>query len=103
MRNSKPATTAAALALALALGACATTGVATDPTADLQGADVVSRTTAAGEVIEEYRIAGQLHVVRITPPRGPTYYLVDRNGDGVLDSSEGEGDISPVQYKLFEW
>ncbi len=35
--------------------------------------------------------------------RGPTYYLVDSNGDGTLDSSKGEGPISPVQYKLFEW
>ena len=54
-------------------------------------------------MIEEYRVAGQLTVVKITPRRGPTYYLVDSNGDGKLDSSKGEGPISPVQYKLLEW
>lgn len=91
------------LALLSLLAACATPGVGADPTANLQGADVAVRTSDAGEVIEEYRIAGQLHVVKITPPRGPTYYLVDSDGDGVLDSSKGEGTISPVQYKLFEW
>jgi len=42
-------------------------------------------------------------VVKITPRRGPVYYLVDSDGDGKLDSSKGEGPISPVQYKLFEW
>ena len=47
--------------------------------------------------------SGQLRVVKVVPLRGPTYYLVDSNGDGTLDSSEGEGPISPVQYTLFEW
>ena len=74
-----------------------------DPTADLDNADITTRTGNDGDVIEEYRIAGQLRVVKITPRRGPTYYLVDSNGDGKLDSSKGEGPISPVQYKLFEW
>lgn len=74
-----------------------------DPTARLQGADVVARTRPDGDVVEEYRIAGQLRVVKITPRRGPVYYLVDSDGDGKLDSSKGEGPISPVQYKLFGW
>lgn len=87
----------------LLLTACATVGGSDDPTAGLPNADVTSRTAESGEIIEEYRIAGQLRVVKITPPRGPTYYLVDNDGDGVLDSSKGEGPITPVQYKLFEW
>ena len=57
----------------------------------------------AATCIEEYHVAGQLRVVKITPVRGPVYYLVDSNGDGILDSSKGEGPISPVQYKLFSW
>lgn len=87
--------------LILPLAGCATMGG--DPTAGLEGADITTRTAADGDVIEEYRIAGQLTVVKITPRRGPTYYLVDSNGDGKLDSSKGEGPISPVQYKLLEW
>lgn len=87
----------------LVLAACATAGGAADPTADLQNAEVSARTMENGDVIQEYRVAGQLRVVKVTPVRGPTYYLVDRNGDGRLDESEGEGPVSPVYYKLFEW
>lgn len=89
-------------ALLLPLAGCATTG-GDDPTANLQDAEIARRTMDGGDVVEEYRIAGQLRVVKITPLRGPTYYLVDSDGDGILDSSDGEGPISPVQYKLFEW
>ena len=88
--------------LAAALAGCASTPAATDPTAGLEGADVTRR-TVDGDVIEEYRVQGQLHVVKVTPLRGPTYYLVDKNGDGRLDTSEGEGTVSPVMWKLFEW
>ena len=87
--------------LTLPMAGCAT--MDSDPTAGLAGADIITRTGADGDVIEEYRIAGQLRVVKITPRRGPTYYLVDSNDDGKLDSSKGEGPISPVQYKLLEW
>ena len=86
--------------LTLPLAGCATLD---DPTAQLLDADITARTASGGDVIEEYRVAGQLRVVKITPRRGPTYYLVDSDGDGKLDSSKGEGPISPVQYKLFEW
>ncbi len=88
--------------LSLAMSGCATVDGG-DPTANLSNADVITRTGSNGDVVQEYRVAGQLHVVKITPRRGPTYYLVDSNGDGKLDSSKGEGPISPVQYKLLEW
>ena len=87
---------------ALALAGCASTPSANDPTAGLEGADVTSR-TVDGDLVEEYRVQGQLHVVKVTPRRGAPYYLVDKNGDGRLDTSEGEGTVSPVMWKLFEW
>mgnify|MGYP006148584275 FL=1 len=74
-----------------------------DPTASLQGAAVTTRSGENGDVIEEYRVAGQLKVVKITPLRGAPYYLMDRDGDGHLDSSKGEGPVSPVYWKLFGW
>ena len=88
--------------LTLALAGCATMG-ADDPTAGLENAAVTSRTAENGDVLEEYRVAGQLHVVKVTPRRGPAYYLIDSNGDGRLDSSKGEAPVSPVHWKLFEW
>lgn len=102
--NAPSPVRAALLAACLAgLAACATTA---DPYAGPEipaGAVEAVRTEPNGDVITEYRVAGQLHVVRVQPARGPTYYLVDSNGDGRLDSSEGEGPISPVYFKLYEW
>lgn len=60
-----------------------------------------TRTEANGDVITEYRVGTQLRVVKVVPARGPTYYLQDRDGDGIVDE-ERDG-ISPVYYKLFEW
>jgi len=88
----------------LLLAAVMVPGCATidDVEADIP-ADAVatSRTESNGDVITEYRVAGQLRTVRIAPARGPVYYLNDSNGDGRLDKSKGE--VSPVYYKLFEW
>ena len=44
-------------------------------------------------------------MVKVTPSRGPAYYLMDENGDGRLDKSKGAGekDISPVYWKLYGW
>ena len=92
-----------ALLLPLTLIGCATMGSDSDPTAGLENPEVRSRTVSGGDTIDEYYVAGQLRVVRITPARGPVYYLVDNNADGILDSSKGEGPISPVQYKLLSW
>ena len=94
--------TCLAFGLVLGLGACATDPFAADP--DIPPGAVESvRTEANGDLVTEYRVAGQLRVVRVQPERGPTYYLYDRNGDGRLDSSEGEGPVSPVYFKLYEW
>lgn len=34
------------------------------------------------EKIEEFRMNGQLYMIRVTPPGGVPYYLVDHFGDG---------------------
>ncbi|WP_321527349.1 DUF2782 domain-containing protein [Sedimenticola selenatireducens] len=54
---------------------------------------------------EEYRINGRLYMVKITPIAGPAYYLLDNNGDGVLDVREEArpGNISIPQWVLFSW
>ena len=93
----------AAAFLLAGLAGCATTGDSdTDPTAGLEGAEITTR-MVDGDRVDEYRVQGQLHVVKVTPRRGAPYYLIDKNGDGRLDSSKGEGPVSPVLWKLFEW
>lgn len=98
MRNAASAPLLLALALAIAVGGCAT--LADDPTAGLHNPDVVTRTEANGDVVSEYRVGGRVQVVKVTPVRGPTYYLIDRDGDGRPDDG---APVSPVYWKLFEW
>jgi hypothetical protein len=81
---------------------------------DLPSQDVIVN----GEVIEpdvkiikredstiyEYRINGQLYMVKVQPVVGPPYYLVDRNGDGEFDSrSTDPTNISVPQWILLRW
>lgn len=57
------------------------------------------------EIIEEYRINGQLYMIKITPRKGFSYFLVDSDGDGSLDSRQNgldEGLLTP-QWTLFRW
>jgi len=89
------------LAVAATLLAGCATGM-TEPDVP-PGAVESVRTEANGDVVSEYRIQGQLTMVRVQPARGPVYYLVDSNGDGRLDSSKGEGPVSPVYFKLYGW
>jgi hypothetical protein len=88
------------LMASLLLAGCATRAAAPEPPA---GAAETTRTEANGDVVTEYRVSGQLRMVRVQPRRGPTYYLIDRDGDGRPDESRGEGPVSPVYYQLFTW
>lgn len=54
--------------------------------------------------IYEYRINGQLYMVKVQPQVGPAYYLVDRDGDGEFDSrSSDPTNISVPQWILLRW
>lgn len=85
----------------LALAGCASTGARGDAPVDVSGADVVARTQDNGDIVEEYRIQGQLRMVKVTPARGAPYYIYDRNGDGRMDSDKDGA--SPVYWKLYSW
>lgn len=81
--------------LTLALAACASSPPIPE------GAERQVRTESNGDVVEEYRVGGMLHMVKITPARGVPYYLVDRNGDGRFELPQGV--IAPVYFKLYSW
>jgi hypothetical protein len=54
--------------------------------------------------IYEYRINGQLYMVKIQLDAGPAYYMVDRDGDGEFDSrSTDPTNISVPQWILMRW
>lgn len=56
-------------------------------------------------IIEEYRLDGRHYMTKITPAAGPAYYLVDRDGDGQMETrmSEIYDDFSVPQWVLFSW
>jgi hypothetical protein len=88
------------LAVAVLLSACAST--APLPAAPA-GAAEVTRTEANGDRVSEYRVGGQLRMVRVVPAHGIPYTLIDSNGDGRLDRVDANGPVSPVYFKLFSW
>lgn len=55
--------------------------------------------------VEEYRMNGNLYMVKITPAVGAPYYLMDRDGDGMMEfrTSKLGNDMVVPQWVLFEW
>ncbi len=54
--------------------------------------------------IEEYRINGQLYMIKVIPAIGLPYYFMDTDGDGSLESKQFELDSGPIpNWILFEW
>jgi len=63
------------------------------------------RTDDRGQKFEEFRNNGVLVMVKVTPKKGPVYFLIDTDGDGDLETKQEdvEPGIRPVYWKLFEW
>jgi hypothetical protein len=55
-------------------------GLALDPALEPQ----VTITTRGEDKVEEYRVNGQLYMVKVTPPHGVPYFLIDPSGDGSM-------------------
>ncbi|MGC3875324.1 DUF2782 domain-containing protein [Halomonas sp. GXIMD04776] len=52
--------------------------------------------------IREYRVNGQLYAIEIEPAVGPSYFLVDDDGDGDFRRSDNER-IAIPSWVLFSW
>jgi len=64
----------------------------------------VTITRRGKEVVEEYRLNGQLYMIKITPSKGLPYYLVDSDGDGSLETRRNSlDDPEVVKWRLFSW
>jgi hypothetical protein len=55
-------------------------GMELDPALEPQ-VTIIKRGT---DTVEEYRIGGRLYMVKVTPPHGTPYYLIDQRGDGTF-------------------
>jgi hypothetical protein len=53
------------------------------------------------QTVEEYRIAGRLYMIKITPKVGKPYYLVDDMGDGKFSRQEGlDSGVRPPRWVI---
>lgn len=56
------------------------------------------------ETREEYRINGKLYMVKVTPAHGTPYYLLDKQGDGVLVETPIESHpVRPPMWVIHSW
>ncbi|MCB1927927.1 MAG: DUF2782 domain-containing protein [Rhodocyclaceae bacterium] len=54
--------------------------------------------------VEEYRVNGRLYMIKVTPPHGVPYYLVDRKGEGQLERMDTlEPGTSVPMWVLKRW
>ena len=54
--------------------------------------------------IYEYRINGNLYMIKVQPTVGPPYYLLDTDGDGQMDVRENRVWNNHIpQWVLFSW
>ena len=54
---------------------------------------------------EEYRLNGKLYMVKVIPSSGPSYFYIDQDGDGILESKSTSRNLSELvpQWVIFSW
>ncbi|MBK5930225.1 DUF2782 domain-containing protein [Halochromatium salexigens] len=72
---------------------------------DSASAPEVTITETDEGTVYEYRVKGQVYMVKVEPSVGPPYFLLDTNGDGTLDVEErrAPSDLAVPQWLLFSW
>ena len=55
--------------------------------------------------VEEYRAGGVLYMIKINPAKGASYYLVDTDGDGNLETryNDLQGGLLIPAWVLLRW
>ncbi len=54
------------------------------------------------DLVEEYRLGGKLYMIKVTPPHGKPYYLVDNIGDGKFVRQDNyDSGIRPPMWVIF--
>ncbi|MDR2926371.1 MAG: DUF2782 domain-containing protein [Azoarcus sp.] len=55
------------------------------------------------DTVTEFRIRGKLYMVKVTPPNGASYYLVDREGTGQFVRADGNRKLIVPAWVLTSW
>ncbi|WJW75466.1 DUF2782 domain-containing protein [Thiohalobacter sp. IOR34] len=65
----------------------------------------VTITRKKDRTVTEYRINGELYMIKVTPAKGVPYYLMDTDGDGSLEtrSNEIEPNLLIPSWVIFRW
>lgn len=71
--------------------------------ADEEPPTVSIRVEENGDRVEEYAQGGRVFMVKVTPKRGPPYYLTDPDGNGRFNTDDRDPRISPVHWSIYEW
>ncbi len=56
------------------------------------------------DTVEEYRISGKLYMLKVTPPGGRPYYMIDGRGDGMFTRQDSYDDAArPPMWVIYSW
>ncbi len=55
--------------------------------------------------VKEYRVNGQLYMIEVLPQKGPSYFLVDTDGDGLMETRHNHTgkDVLIPRWILRSW
>ena len=53
---------------------------------------------------EEYRVAGKLYMIKVTPAPGISYYMIDEKGDGRMTRQDSfDSGLRPPMWVIHSW
>ncbi|HRA80483.1 MAG TPA: DUF2782 domain-containing protein, partial [Thauera sp.] len=55
------------------------------------------------DTVAEYRIRGQLYMVKVTPPHGVPYYLIDKDGKGQMVREDAPPSLAVPMWVIKSW
>ncbi len=75
-------------------------GFELDPTLEPQ----VTIRKRGEDTVEEYRIGGKLYMLKVTPPGGRPYYMIDERADGKFARQEAhDSGIRPPMWVIHQF
>ncbi len=55
------------------------------------------------DTVTEYRIRGKLYMVKVTPPHGVPYYLIDKEGNGEMVRDDSAPTLAVPMWVVKSW
>ncbi|NMF88368.1 DUF2782 domain-containing protein [Aromatoleum petrolei] len=55
------------------------------------------------DTVQEYRIRGKLYMIKVTPPHGVPYYLIDNEGNGVMTRQDVLPTLAVPMWVIKSW